>query len=204
MVPYEARGSTPRLGVYFWIAMISIALSSGLANIFNKVLPNYNIANLPSSISPLLIFGLIFTLVNRFLWKIRLFNYPIGETLLGIPDISGEYEGHNEIFTLKKKARVTIIQTWTKIGVIYYGEEVKPISKSMAVALDSSNIDLIELDFFYQLFSKGRSHDGKSQGINHGVQISSIALRNGKLKLQGTWFNGNGEHGYLNLTKEGT
>jgi hypothetical protein len=213
MIPYEARGSTPKLNVYFFIALLSIGVSSGLANVFAdyKVLPDY-IEKWLSNSSPFLIYSLIFTLVNKFLWKIRLFNYPIGETLLGIPDISGEYRGYNEIFTRNEvdnsvqseqaEAKVKITQTWTHIGVIYYGKDDTPISKATAVVLDSSNRDLIELDFLYQLFPERRGPDRKSQGMNHGVQISNIDLRNGKLK--GTWFNGNKEQGYLNLTKEGT
>ncbi|NCS26206.1 MAG: hypothetical protein GPI96_17640 [Microcystis aeruginosa BS13-02] len=203
MIPYEARSSRPKLYVYFFIAAISIALSSVLANVFAdyKVLPDY-IEKWLSNSSPFLIYSLIFTLVDKFLWKIRLSNYPIGETLLGIPDISGEYRGYNEISALKKKARVKITQTWTHIGVIYYGKDDTPISKAKAVVLDSSNRDLIELDFLYQLFSERRDSEKKSQGMNHGVQLSRIDLRD--KKLQGTWFNGKEEQGYLNLTKEGT
>jgi hypothetical protein len=212
MIPYEARGSTPKLSVYFLIAAISIALSSGLANIFafdHKVLPDY-IEKWLSNSSPFLIYSLIFTLVNKFLWKICLFNYPIGETLLGIPDISGEYRGYNEIFTLNKvhnsvqsvqaKAKVTITQTWTHIGVIYYGRSSS--SEATAVVFDSSSRVFIKLEFLFKLDPSSYDDEGNSQNINYGVQTSRIDLRDGK--LQGKWFNGNRIYGNINLTKEGT
>lgn len=213
MIPYEARGSTPKLGVYFAIAVLSIAVSSGLANIFafdHKALPDY-IEKWLSNSSPFLIYSLIFTLVNKFLWKwkIPLSNYPIGETLLGIPDISGEYRGNNIILTsneddksvqpVQAEAEVTITQTWTHIGVTYRGRSSS--SEATAVVFDSSSRVYIKLEFLFELTPSSHDDEGNSQNRNYGVQTSRI-FRDGT--LQGTWFNGNRRKGSLNLTKKGT
>lgn len=92
--------------------------------------------------SVLFVFGIIYFLYDRYLWKIKI--YKIGFS--SIPNLSGVWKGKYKSSWKETVGDVSlsIKQTWTKIQIISYNEKSKSYSRVVSLLYDTNkNVELI-------------------------------------------------------------
>lgn len=141
------------------VAFALATLAGASASMLTSILPVGLSA--PSALG---LFGLYYFIFDKYAWKIFSLN-----SLLGVPDLSGEWMGTIDRTNLKNGAsesglpvRVTISQTWSKFDVVLENETSdsisgKTLSFTRVAALDIENRQAVMLKYIWE-HDKGKGH----------------------------------------------
>ncbi|MEM8637635.1 MAG: hypothetical protein AAGG51_02280 [Cyanobacteria bacterium P01_G01_bin.54] len=194
MVQYEIIGAS-RTSMLFGLAIFSTILSSSLTRLFTS----FNLTVVAPS--GLMIFGILFFLFDRFLWKFPGINY-----LTGVPNISGIWEGsgHIEYFAGvderadagEVKSIVIVTQSWTRIDLVLMSPSTR--SRLKVASLDCSNSLFPSLTYIYEV--KPTKTGGFLQSPAEGACETTIH-RNENSRMVGTWYSGEDKTGLFSLKK---
>ena len=148
--------SDKRVNAILIMILISIIITPGFNFILNKigslVSNNDALKNIIETIdfygynikqfSVLFIFGIIYFLYDRYLWKIKIFKFKFSS----IPNLSGIWKGQYKSSWKDTVGDVSlnIKQTWTKIQIISHNEKSNSYSKVASLLYDTNkNVELI-------------------------------------------------------------
>lgn len=148
--------SDKRVKVILIMILISIIITPGFNFFLNKidsfVSNNDDLQNIIETIdsygynikqfSVLFIFGIIYFLYDRYLWKIKIFKFKFSS----IPNLSGVWNGQYKSSWKDTVGNVSlhIKQTWTKIQIISHNEKSNSYSKVASLLYDTNkNVELI-------------------------------------------------------------
>lgn len=150
-----------------------------------------------NQVSVLGIFGIIYLLYSKFLWKTKVFK-----KFHNVPDLNGEWDGgylssYIDEFGRPKKdgCSATIKQDWNKISIkCKFGESSSSYSKTASLYVD--DIEGVMLTFTYINDSKNPNWEARK---HDGCNIFHC----GDGVLDGKYFTdrGNGTHGTIQLMK---
>lgn len=179
--------------IYFVLVISSVFLTSCINYLFN-------ITNLLISVAGFTIFGLLFLLFDKFLWKWS-FLYKVG--LIKTPNLNGIWEGtfsssyHD--FNQQMPARIEIKQTWTHICI--FGKFNQSKSYSNSANLEINTGARIVLRYVY--LNKNRLDKSEGTMGNHsGIATLEFQLKDGL--SEGKYYNEppqNVNYGELQLKK---
>lgn len=165
--------------IYFLLVSVSVALTSTI-NYF------FNINGIVLSVTGFSIFGLVFLLFDKFIWKWSLL-YRLG--IIKTPNLNGIWEGtfsssyHD--FKTEMPACIEIKQTWTQICIL--GKFNQSKSYSISANLEVNNGARIVLRYVYQ--NKNRVVKSKgTMGPHSGITTLDFCL-NGKGSSEGKYYN---------------
>lgn len=148
--------SDKRIKVILMMILISIIITPGFNFLLNKVSNvvsnNDTLKDIVETIdsfgynikqfSVLFIFGIIYFLYDRYLWKIKIFKFKFSS----IPNLSGIWNGQFKSSWKDTVGNTSlhINQTWTKMQIISYNEKSKSYSKVASLLYDTNkNVELI-------------------------------------------------------------
>ncbi|MCK1987178.1 hypothetical protein MPH48_03570 [Lysinibacillus fusiformis] len=181
-----------RKTVYFLLAFVSILGTK----IVNKILV---LENIELTITGLTIFGLLFLLFDKFLWKIRLLYY-LG--LVKTPNLNGVWKGQlkssYDDFKDEIDACIQIKQTWTKI--IIFGKFNQSKSYSISANLETNNGARVVLRYVFK--NKNNLANTPKTMMNHSG-ITTLEFEEND--AEGKYYNEppqNKNYGILLLNKE--
>jgi len=180
--------------IYFLLVSFSIALTS----IFNYFI---NITAIGLSVTGFTIFGLVFLLFDKFIWKWKFF-YKLG--LIKTPNLNGIWEGslsssyHD--FKTQMPACIEIKQTWTQICI--FGDFNQSSSYSNSANLEVNNGARIVLRFVYLNKNRITKSEG-TMSAHSGITTLEFCLKKGL--SEGKYYNEppqNVNYGELQLKKQ--
>lgn len=145
-----------RVKVITIMILISIIITPGFNHLLDKILNLFSekdtlkniidiIDNFGYNIkqfSVLFVFGIIYFLYDRYLWKIKICEIGFSS----IPNLSGVWKGKYKSSWKETVGDVSlsIKQTWTKIQIISYNEKSKSYSRVVSLLYDTNkNVELI-------------------------------------------------------------
>ncbi len=165
--------------IHFWIATISISISSSLfildLTFINKVIA-------PSAF---LIYGLLVLSFDKWLWKIKPFSL-----FVNFPNLNGKWKGD-------KKLIVTISQTWRKMDIVFkYPYTISNVS-SATFYIDNDKNRFIK--YIYTVKPVRPKIDRNLYG--EGCCEIRIIEENGTIRLEGNYFCSKLSVGFFKLTK---
>ena len=148
--------SDKRIKVILMMILISIIITPGFNFLLNKVSNvvsnNDTLKDIVETIdsfgynikqfSVLFIFGIIYFLYDRYLWKIKIFKFKFSS----IPNLSGIWKGEFKSSWKDTVGNVNlhIKQTWTKIQIISYNDKSKSYSRVASLLYETNkNVELI-------------------------------------------------------------
>lgn len=147
----------------------------------------------------LVVFGLAFTIFNKWLWKCEPFRL-ITMHSISIPNLNGTWKGtgttshdeHADTFN----AKLTIRQSWTKISIELETKDSR--SHSEVAALLRKNGTEFHIEYVYR--NEPKPHALDSMNMHYGA----ARLRILDSTLKGEYFNGRGRetNGGLELRRE--
>lgn len=194
----------PRHKILFYIALISVVLSSFISLLLNIVIPLLLPTFILSfSISGFTVFLVIYWWFNNYLWKNDLFS-----NAMKFPDLSGVWycEAISNNIALQKQfpwtSTVTITQSWDKILIISNTTTSKSNSKSVVGGINYVEGKGYEVSYHYHNTPNvTESELGKHEGFC--VLCFSVDLKT----AEGYYFNNVKErasYGEMKLRKEVT
>lgn len=141
----------PRHKILFYLALISVGLSSFFSVILNQfipfVLPTFMLS---FSVSSFTVFLILYWLFNNYFWKINLFS-----NAMKFPNLSGKWacEAISNNIALQQqfpwKSTVTITQSWDKILIISKTTTSKSDSKSVVGGINYVEGKGYEVSYHY-------------------------------------------------------
>lgn len=175
--------------------IVTIIILSGLVelivgNYINPFIAQYlsvgSHFRVPTTVSFL---GLLFYIYNQFLWKM-----PVLKLLMGVPDISGRYEGKIKYewdgVNNEKMCFIEVVQTASKIKVHTYfsdGINENTSSKSMVEEIKQDEDGFFDIYLFY--LNSGTKKNGGLDCHEGANKIRFIPGRSGKMnQLIGHYF----------------
>ena len=175
--------SNERKFVPLYIAGASILLAWGLNRILNFVqltIPWW--IDAPSVIG---FYELLYTLFDKYLWKLRIFR-AIG--IIKIPDLNGIWRGYvassfNE-HAIKYDATIRIFQNWTRIAIILETNYSK--SNSLIAAIVMKNPSGIILS--YEYLNEPKSNAKHTMHTHRGT--ARLTLKSEGKVLEGEYYTG--------------
>jgi hypothetical protein len=194
MIHYSIN-SNSRTKIYFYIAVISILITSFFPAIFNEIQMNqYYYA--PSALT---IFFFLLFLTDNFLWKLPIINY-----LIGVSNVNGVWEGivvrNNDV---PFNAKITVSQTWSKIQIRLETQSnhtdkiiasgTYSIAKAVGLKEENQNI---ELNYIYDKYIIGDANQNNSEGEG-AAKIILSKVDNYKV-LEGGYYNKKKKAGTFN------
>ncbi|WP_391117382.1 hypothetical protein [Psychrobacillus sp. L3] len=176
------------------LVIISISLTSFINYVFT-------ISHIEISVIGFTIFGLVFLLFDKYLWKWGIF-YKIG--IIKTPNLNGTWEGtlsssYHE-FKSEMPACIVIKQTWTHIFISGIFNQSK--SYSISANLDINNGARTVLRYVYLNKNNLVKSDG-TMGEHSGMATLEFTLDEGE--LEGKYYNEppqNVNYGVLKLQKQ--
>lgn len=180
--------------IYFTLVVISISLTSLINLIFT-------FSHFGMSVTGFTIFGLVFVVFDKFLWKWR-FLFKLG--IVKTPNISGKWEGNLSSsyhdFKEEMPACIVIKQTWSSI--LISGNFNQSKSYSISANLETNNGGRTVLRYVYT----NENNLAKSNGTmssHSGLTTLEFTLNEGI--TEGKYYNEppqNVNYGTLHLTKK--
>ncbi len=172
--------------VYFWLAVLSMALAFLVAIIFGHLLLYKLVA--PSAGA---LFGIIAFLFDRYLWKIPLIN-----ACVGIPDLSGEWVGTVTSEDRQTKVSVTVTQTFHRISLVLRSDRTYSESDLAGFRLQ----DTRNTQFVYTYLVE--HSNGPDAGTPYGKGTNRLFLKRGKpWVLSGPYYSSMSRNGHVELTR---
>ena len=174
--------------IYFWLAILSIAISSILMQLSNN---NINKIIVPSGF---LIFGLLILLFDNFLWKLKPFSL-----FVNIPDLNGKWTGTNKrTDNSTNNFVVEITQTWKKIDIVVTSENTISRTCSATFFIDNKSNKSIRY-----IFTMKPIQPVKDKNLfGEGCAEIRISQRKNEILLHGEYYSSNYLGGHFSLTKE--
>jgi len=196
MHPYVID-SNERVRIVLWISMIAVLLAWGIGQSqekFNFIIPWWFDA--PSVLG---FFGLLYKLVDCYLWKIPILQ-KIG--FFKTPDLNGKWityiNSSHDDYSQNISANVTIKQTWTRIVICLNGSQSSSTSRIASILVENSGQTLLS----YEYMNQPNSNAPNTMHIHFG--FTRLILSDDKRILSGDYYNGRGRAncGTLRLEKE--
>lgn len=180
--------------LYFSLVIISISITSLINYIFT-------VSHIVLSVTGFTVFGLIFLLFDKFLWKIDIL-FKLG--IIKTPNLNGTWEGtlsssYHE-FKSELPACIVIKQTWTHICISGNFNQSK--SYSISANLETNNGARTVLRYVYM----NKNNLAKSEGTmstHSGITTLEFSLDEGT--VEGKYYNEppqNVNYGVLQLKKK--
>ena len=186
MINYSTTDNQ-REKIYYWIAAISMSLSSlllllNIEFVYKIVVP-----------SVFLIYGLLILLVDKFIWKIKWLEF-----YFKIPNINGTWTGVNELSSgVKEELSVIITQTWRRIDIIVKTDET--VSNVISGTLNTDNDNYKFIKYIYTIRSINPAANNNHYG--EGCTELRIEKNDDKILLIGDYFSSKFRGGRFKLEK---
>jgi hypothetical protein len=173
--------------LYYLIASISIATSSLLFLIDLSLIDKFI---LPSGF---VIYGMLIQLYDKFLWKVKPFNY-----FNKLPNLNGKWTGKSYVTTGEENnLKVTITQTWRRIDIVV--ETNESISNICSATFYLDNEDNKSIKYIYSV--KPIKPDTKFNKFGEGcVELRYREIDNNFI-LEGNFFSSKFRGGYAKFIK---
>jgi hypothetical protein len=182
-------------------------VAAGVLIFITPRLPGY-LPTFAQSISPLLLFTILWFAVDRWLWRLPLLN-----GFLGIPDLNGEWEGEvrtaydggsagnkDELHPVQSDTphRLNITQRWFSIDVEYENpESSRSVSTSARFDIQGNTP---ELTYTYQNKPIGTTGLATAQQSRHGGTATlRVKQGSGGLELVGEYYTDEERHNHGTL-----
>lgn len=187
--------------IVFYIALLSITLSSLLTALIGYLSESFPIVSVVGPLTAVSIFALLYTLFDKKIWRWKVLK-KIG--LVKVPDLDGEWEGtfnssfHN--FNKSYPAQFKIEQTWTKICIMGKFNDSKSSSYTSAIKVNAGG----GVKVFYSYQNEKNAEKADELFSDH-KGYGSLLLNNEENKIEGTYFNNpsnNRNHGMLQLQRK--
>ena len=183
--------SNERVKIIVWIVILSYFLTIIINNLLglfiNSISKNEFIDSIISNIefigldirqiTLLAVFGLLYKLFDKKLWKTSLFQ----KTCVKIPNLNGEWEGEfdsNYNGKTKGKANFKIEQTWSKIRITSEHEKSNSYSTVVGFLLDTNKG--INIVYQYENRTNEKSTDGMYDHRGYSDLIYKKKMIDGK------------------------
>lgn len=187
---YYSVDTEPRKKIIAILALIALGITYVPGSLFPIISSKFG------PLSALGVFGILFFLFDRFLWK-----YIPGT---GVPNISGTWSGEINRGTEPGKtegkvANVTakITQTWTRMDVVFKGTH--SVSRSEVAGLFVNNPNHIELCYAYN--KRPNDATGKGPQYSNGYTRLVFEKKEQKQTLIGRYFSDEFRGGTITLSK---
>jgi hypothetical protein len=189
MHPYSIE-TQERKNILLFLAIISIVLSSS----FYKMLDNYQIV-LPwwvESPSVLSLYGVFFTIFNKWAWKIF---KKIG--IVKTPNLNGKWKGYLKSsfdeHSAETEVTLEIFQDWTRIKIILTAEQSSSYSKSASFVIETPEGKYLS----YQYINEPKPDAVKTMSIHRGT--ASLLFNEEKNTLIGEYYSGRDRQNFGSL-----
>lgn len=185
--------------VYFFLAVASIIGSTIVTLILNYLIDIIPFIELTVSIASLGVFGILYTLFDKYIWKWKLLK-KIG--IVQTPNLNGTWKGeiHSSYFDFKESQPATLVieQTWSKICIKGRFNQSKSSSDTTSLKVnDGGGIKL--------LYSYYNDKDPQYYEISTSNHRGYTSLEIKENSMEGNYFNdptNNQNHGKLKLLKQ--
>jgi hypothetical protein len=183
---YYTTTNNQREKIFFYIAAVSISLSSAL--LFLKIEFIHKLI-VPSGF---LIYGLLILWFDKHLWRTQWLN-----SLLSIPNLNGNWRGTNTLSDgTSEQLNVVITQTWLKIDI-----EVKTESTISNICSATFYIDTNSSKFLKYIYTiKPIRYDLAYNAYGEGCTELRIVDDNGTT-LEGSYFSSKFRGGHFSLQR---
>lgn len=200
VIMHEYSIDTERNKILFVMALISITISGLATSLINKWIQAIPFIEFTVSIASMAVFGLIYTLFDKFFWKWKwLKKFGIVQT----PNLNGTWEGEcrSSFYEFENPfiASLSIEQTWSKICISGQFNYSKSSSYTASIKVQDGGGTKL---FYSYKNDKNPEHYQKSISDHKGYGRLTINELNGT--LEGSYFNdpsNNSNHGILNLKR---
>lgn len=184
--------------IYFWLAILSFLVSMLITIIVNYFINITHFIEVTVSISSLSLFGIFYTLFDKYIWKWKWLT-RIG--IVTTPNLNGIWKGELYSsyfnFTKRQDASLIIEQNWSKIFI--KGEFNQSTSSSDTTSLKVNSGGSVKL--LYSYYNDKHPEYFQQNNSNHrgyaNLEISDNVIK-------GNYFNdptNNPNHGKLHLKK---
>lgn len=197
---HEYSVDTKRNKVIFYLAVISVFVSTGINSILNMLIEKLPLNGFVISITVVSVFGSLYALFNKYLWKIKLL-YKIG--IVQTPNVNGAWEGHfvSSYHNWEKDypAKLVIEQTWSEICII--GRFNDSTSKSYTAAIKVRDGGGVKLLYSYR---NDKNPEKAASSFSDHKGYSTLVLNEKDEIFEGNYFNNpsnNRNHGKLFLQR---
>ncbi|MBX0359164.1 hypothetical protein [Halobacillus sp. Nhm2S1] len=195
---HEYSIDVDRNKILFVLAALSILISGLATSFLNNVIDSIPFIGFSVSIASMGIFGLLYSLFNKFIWKTKLLH-QLG--IVQTPNLNGTWRGEFQSsyydFEESLPAVLIIEQTWSKICIRGKFNHSKSSSYTTSIKVNDGG----GTKLFYSYFNdKDPEHYKKGMSNHRGY--GRLEITNDK--LDGRYFNdptNNKNHGALQLTK---
>ena len=184
--------------IFFYLSALSIILSGIITTLLNLLIGEIPFIEFTVSITAIGIFGVLYSLFNKFIWKWRLLK-KIG--IVQIPDLNGKWKGEfcSSYHNFEESFPVVLIieQTWSKICIKGKFNHSKSSSNTASLKInDGGGIKL--------LYSYYNDKDPQYYKISTSNHRGYTSLEINEDSMEGNYFNdptNNENHGKLILWK---
>lgn len=184
--------------IYFFLALFSFIVSMLIATILNYLISITHFIEISVSISSLSLFGIFYTLFDKYVWKWKLLT-KIG--IVKTPNLNGEWKGelYSSYFNFAKKQDASLIieQNWSKIYIKGNFNQSSSSSNTTSLKVNSGG----SIKLLYSYYNDKHPEYYQQDNSNHrgyaNLEISDNIIK-------GNYFNdptNNKNHGKLHLKK---
>lgn len=175
MHEYTITGHDRKM-VYYVMAFLSAVVSSFLSGVLLHISQTTNISifTAPSGVA---IYGFLFIIFDKWIWR---WDIPILSSVLVIPNMNGEWEGHINSSLPKSKRgdipiTITISQTYSKIRIRLESEYSQSLSQMATIQMQDPSFCSLS----YEYLSEYRP-DTSTVDRHYGVAKINLTVGMGK------------------------
>lgn len=188
MHPYSTD-SNERTNVILLISALAIAGALGFNGLIQKM--DWSVPWYFESPSPLLLFGLLYFLFDRFLWKWRIFKWM---GLVNVPNLNGVWhcvtKSSYDNFQSEHNATIQFKQRWSSLQVNLKNDSSSSCSNSGAILVERPEGVVIT----YQYLNEPLPQSVESMQIHYGTARLVVAEDNAS--MEGSYYSGRGRLNY--------
>lgn len=177
--------TSERLKVPFFLAVISIGITSLVTAMFKYTSVAYvSEFSVPSAFA---IYGALYALFDKYLWKSAIFS-KVG--IITTTNINGKWNGHikssKDNYSSEFKVSATIYQTWTKMNIVVENK----LSKSELVMAAMTITTPTRSNVSWEYLSKSHPEYSDDEYMHYGITRLEINLKGNKVisPLKGDYY----------------
>lgn len=190
MHPYSTD-SSERQVIHTGLLILSVGIAFGVGSFFETIDIRPNWIEAPSALA---VFGVLYRLMDRHLWRLRLLR-KVG--VIRTPDLNGVWNGYVESAVgdyagERRDAAITILQTWSKMCISFAAEESTSESVAGLITIERPGGPMLS----YEFVNEPRAKAPPTMQPHRGAARYQLLANAEPLTLEGEYFSGRGRQGY--------